>query len=772
MIFQSEASQFSVHRVVKGTILFLTVIVTSMIGYAALLTFILPQEWVASSANWNQWILQASITAFVAIGLLWFFVVRPLEAAAKNEDQFTSTILNSFVRAVIVVNDRGQITQVNPAALKMFGYSREEFTGMHVRKLVVSGLNAGNSQLVEEARQIGEFSIVGTKRDFKFFRNDGKEFQAELVVNQLDGDARKFVALITDMTEANRNSRIFRSIVEATSHATGDSYFPLLAQHLAEAYKVDHAFICKISGENSGQATMLSVWSQGQIVDNFTYDLAGTPCEKVVDFKYCFHGTNVKQLYPEDLPLQELGVDSYLGVRFDDAEGNPLGLLGIMDGGPMQANPEDVQLLSLFAVRAAAEIERNQFTEELSQAKLQAESATQTKSDFLANMSHEIRTPMTAILGFTDQLSDMSLSEIDRKSAVHTIHRNGKHLLSVINDILDLSKIEAGKLEIENVRCSPVQIAQEVIDLMQGKASLKPLEIELQFSTPVPETITSDPTRLRQILMNLVGNSIKFTERGMVLLEISYIDQQENSFLQLEVSDTGIGMTPTQQKNLFRPFTQADASTTRKFGGTGLGLTISKHLAQILGGDIYVKSEEGKGSIFTVTIATGQRTDSRLIEIQDVQTPKECPEVISDSQDLSELQPRVLLAEDGLDNQRLLEFILSKAGVNLSMVENGKEALETALEAKNNGTPFDVILMDMQMPIMDGETATALLRDADYHGPIIALTAHTMSGDRERYLQSGCDDYQAKPIDRRSLLKAIKHWTEIFRKEQTVNSEI
>ena len=229
-------------------------------------------------------------------------------------------------------------------------------------------------------------------------------------------------------------------------------------------------------------------------------------------------------------------------------------------------------------------------------------------------------------------------------------------------------------------------------------------------------------------------------------------------------------MTLEQQNSLFQPFTQADASTTRRFGGTGLGLTISKHLAQLLGGGIQLKSEEGKGSIFTVSVATGQLKTPRLIEIQEVQTSQERPEESIDPQDLSELQPQVLLAEDGLDNQRLLKFILSKAGVNLSMVENGKDALETALEAKQNGTPFDVILMDMQMPIMDGETATGRLRDADYQGPIVALTAHTMSGDRERYLQSGCNDYQSKPVDRRSLIEAIKKWTEISRQANTANS--
>ncbi|MGY8768355.1 MAG: PAS domain S-box protein [Pirellulales bacterium] len=519
MIFQSKTSQLSIHRVMKGTILFLFVIAISILCYAALYSFILPQEWLKSTSNWNQWIIQTCITGVVAIPLLWIFVIRPLEHAAKKEHQFTSTILNSFVDAVIITNARGEIEEVNPAALKMFGYLEEELIGLHIRKLVTSGVNTCQSQQIEAVRKIGEFSIVGIKKEINLFRKDGQDFQAELAVNQLDGNQRKFVALISDVTEAKRKANVFHSIVEATSRSSGESFFPLVSQHLAEAFGADHAFVSELNSVDISKASTLAVWSHGKIIDNIKYTLGGTPCDVALDREYCFVGENVQEHFPDDLILKEMNCESYLAVRLDDQDGNPMGLMGVMHGKRMYEHPEDSQVLSLFAARASVELERKQFIERLSQEKIEAEAATQSKSDFLANMSHEIRTPMTAILGFTDQLSDLSISELDRRAAIHTIHRNGKHLLSVINDILDLSKIEAGKLEIENVQCSPIQIAQEVIDSMQGKTSSKPIDIELEFATPVPETITSDPTRLRQILMNLMGNAFKFTERGMVYLK-------------------------------------------------------------------------------------------------------------------------------------------------------------------------------------------------------------------------------------------------------------
>jgi PAS domain S-box-containing protein len=430
---------------------------------------------------------------------------------------------------------------------------------------------------------------------------------------------------------------------------------------------------------------------------------------------------------------------------------------------------------------------------------MEAKAATRSKSEFLANMSHEIRTPMTAILGFAETLLDSSISAEDRLNAIKTIHRNGEHLLSLINDILDLSKIESDRVEIETLRCHPAQLVADVSSLMQIRADAKSIMLQTEFVGPIPESIQTDPTRLRQILINLVGNAIKFTERGGVRLVTRFFSGKESPssedrppadeatadgeagrnaaapappprgpLLQFEIIDTGVGLTPGQTAKLFQPFTQADSSTTRRFGGTGLGLTISRHLARVLGGNITVESKAGHGSTFRVTVATGPLQGVRMVDAAASERAgastgtSVTPSMKRSGADGQPLACRVLLAEDGPDNQRLISFILKKAGAEVTVVDNGHLAVEKALGSLLHRRdtdpvgPFDLILMDMQMPVMDGYKAASLLRKKGYAKPIIALTAHAMTGDREKCLAAGCDDYTVKPIDRARLISIIR----------------
>jgi len=420
-------------------------------------------------------------------------------------------------------------------------------------------------------------------------------------------------------------------------------------------------------------------------------------------------------------------------------------------------------------------------------ATLRAGRAAEAKSEFLANMSHEIRTPMTAILGFVELLENDAefISDPARAaSAVRTIRKNGEHLLAVINDVLDMSKIEAGKMTVECIAFDPVTVVKDVVSLMKVRAEGKGITLWIEYPKLVPQYIRSDPTRLRQILLNLVGNAIKFTEVGSVSMHIDFFTAvgqpgAEHGHLRIGVTDSGIGLTAEELKLLltFEAFSQADTSTTRKFGGTGLGLRIASTLAKLLGGGIEIASTPGHGSTFSVTIDAGSLVGVRLVN-----PAPENQSSLPGGQPLSESAPPlpfqtspaageqlsaaplsglcILLAEDGPDNQRLISFHLQKGGASVTVAENGLAAVQVFNAAEAAGKPFDLVLMDMQMPELDGYEATALLRKAGVSQPIIALTAHAMAEDRQKCLDAGCDDYESKPIDKRTLLSKCLMWAE------------
>lgn len=410
---------------------------------------------------------------------------------------------------------------------------------------------------------------------------------------------------------------------------------------------------------------------------------------------------------------------------------------------------------------AQARDELQAINRDLAAARDAAETANRSKSTFLANMSHEIRTPMTAILGFAEQLVQPGSSELEKADAIATINRNGRHLLGIINNILDISKIEAGRMTVEHVACDPCQTVADVASLVQAGAHEKGLTFNIEYLGAVPEDIETDPTRLRQILINIIGNAIKFTEDGGVRLIVRYLGDGDAPVMQFDVLDTGVGMTAEQIAMLFHPFVQSDDSMTRRFGGTGLGLAISKHFARMLGGDVtVVESRASEGSCFRATVAARPLGAAKLIEAPNnefrlARTSQEStPETVEDL--LSGLH--LLLAEDGADNQRLISRVLTKAGAEVAVAEHGKTAVELALAASAEEHPYDVILMDMQMPVMDGCAATEMLRREGYTGPVIALTAHAMEGDRRKCAQAGCDDYATKPVDREALIRQVARW--------------
>ncbi len=668
--------------------------------------------------------------------------------AANNELQ---GVLGSATRVAIIATDcEGIISTFNTGAEQMLGYSAEFMVGKQTPKIIhlESEVIARGKELSEVLGEPVEGFQVFIKqamlngheeREWTYVRKDGSTLSVSLTVTARydeQGQLIGYLGIAQDISDRKQAEEENRRLTE----------------------RLDLA----LRGSNTG----LWDWvvTTGETIFNDTwYTMLGyEPGELPMSVD-----TWVELCHPEDLSMATEAIQRHFRgeepvyccehrVRCKDGS-----WLWIRDIGEVVAWNEDGSPKRMVGVHIDVQ--------ELQQAIEQANSANQAKSEFLANMSHEIRTPMTAILGYSELLlNDLSIQGMsdEHRAALETINRNGEHLLTIINDILDMSKIDAGKLSIETLPTHPHAIVEEVVSLLNVRAIGKGIALRVRQESSFPETIQSDPTRLRQILLNVVGNAIKFTEIGEVSINLGY--QPGRQLMQFRISDTGMGMTPAQLDKIanFEPFSQADSSTTREFGGTGLGLRISNSLAKMLGGQIVVESEEGFGSSFTVTIATGDTSGSPMVSINNQLANEGIPPNESTAQKTSSNAShatseklleglRLLLAEDGLDNQRLISFVLRKAGATVTVVENGQLAYETAQAAKDQGAAFDVILMDMQMPVLDGYSAVQRLRDTGYEGIIIALTAHAMVSDRKKCIDAGCNEFATKPINRRELIQMV-----------------
>jgi signal transduction histidine kinase/CheY-like chemotaxis protein len=458
----------------------------------------------------------------------------------------------------------------------------------------------------------------------------------------------------------------------------------------------------------------------------------------------------------------EPGIRFYAGVPLRLSTGEAVGTLCVIDLEPRDLAPPQLVTLRRLAGQAASQLELRRTVTELEAATRRAEEADRLKSTFLANMSHEIRTPMTAILGHADLLQEPDLAadpaHVARASA--SIRRSGRHLLGIINDILDLSKVEAGRLEVEQIPTDTEPLVREAIDIVRPAADARGLTVDLDPASEIPASIRTDPTRLCQVIVNLLGNAVKFTETGSVRVLLRCDRASER--LSIGIIDTGIGMTEEQRQRIarFEPFIQADQSTTRTHGGTGLGLRISHLITEALGGHLDVTSTPGEGSTFTATVATGPLTGVSITTPATADTdadvdvdasppaPPTPPTPKSGGHRECPLANRhVLLAEDGPENQVLIRFHLERAGARVTVAENGQVVLDHLLHrADPSAPPVDLVLMDMQMPVMDGYEATRTLRAAGCVLPIVAVTAHAMAGDEQQCLDAGCSGYLSKPI--------------------------
>jgi two-component system, sensor histidine kinase len=469
------------------------------------------------------------------------------------------------------------------------------------------------------------------------------------------------------------------------------------------------------------------------------YEYTGLTSDKTLGFGFS------QAIHPDD---REASIGSYSNAvkngvpleashRFRDRDGNYRWFL-------VRAVPyrENGKITSWYGTCTDIDAQK-QIEKDLAESALLAKNASETKSAFLANMSHEIRTPLGAILGFTELLRDQNLSDQERTQFLNTISRNGKALTRIIDDILDLSKVEAGKLTVENSTFSIIKLVEEIKELFSDQAESKKIFIEIH-AADIPKLISADPARLRQILINIIGNAVKFTFEGGINIFIRS-DLIKNRYqFEIDIVDTGIGISPDLMERLFQPFSQADNSTTRKFGGTGLGLVLSRRLAQALGGNIVVRPNHPHGSIFTISFSAFPASS-----VSDTSSLESEHATYSGKKNIS-----ILLADDSADNRMLIKTILNQRGYSVITAEDGESAFETAI---NNH--FDIVLMDIQMPKMDGYTATQKLRKAGYRGPIIALTAHAMAEDRIRTINAGCDGHLTKPINFDELISVIEDKT-------------
>lgn len=659
--------------------------------------------------------------------------VAAIENLTQSEERFRLLIEAVKDYAIFMLDLDGNITTWNSGAQRITGYSEKEVLGKHV-SLFYKPEDIENQTAVKEllsARELGHFESEGQR-----VRKDGSIYWASIVISPLiDANQNvtgysKVTRDITRMKETERRLKMLNEDLEDRVRTRTAA----LARREYQLRSITNALPALIAQVDQNEIFTFAneafeQWFQGNIIGKSFRAMLG------------------EERYPHNKPFIEKALNGEFVTyeRFSQSGLNSANL-------SITFVPEFDEKKNVvgFIVLGNDITKYKEIQQELKNAKDAAEVANSTKSAFLANMSHEIRTPLGAVLGFSELILNDDMSPSDRHNSVEVIKRNGQLLSNIINDILDLSKVEAGKMEMEKVQVPFSEVMKEISSSLSLGASEKGLKLIVGSQGAIPNYIKTDPLRLRQILLNIVGNAIKFTQRGSVQITFQMIKATNGSAkLAFIVKDTGEGVQPEQISRLFVPFSQADVSTTRKFGGTGLGLILSKKLANALGGDIVLtETIPGHGSTFTITIDPGDvqlsyETNSHY-QFSNVATVKEGTHLTS---------LHILLVEDSLDNQLLISRVLKKAGAEVTTANNGREGYEQALAGN-----YDVVLMDLQMPEMDGYEATKLLRDNGYRKPIIALTAHAMKEERDRSLKSGFDNHITKPIDQKFLVSTLSNY--------------
>ncbi|MCX8085783.1 MAG: PAS domain S-box protein [Rhodocyclaceae bacterium] len=667
------------------------------------------------------------------VGSLVSFQDISSQQAAQARIRLQQAALDAAANMIVITDREGLIEYANPAFSRVTGYSLDEVLGKKTN-LLASGLH--NAEFYRgmwqtlEAGHTWEGEITNR-------RKNGEIYQEQMTITPIaiDGKIGHFVAIKRDISEEAK-TRTRLKLLEAAIH------------------EADQAILITEADAGDLGPTIRYVNPAFTRVTGYTAEEAiGCPTGIL-----CGPDTDPAQVFLLRDTLRA-GQPLIIEMHYRRKDGTPF--IAEIHYAPV---PDEKGHVSHYIGTLTDISARKEFEEALKRARDEALTNARLKSEFLSTMSHEIRTPMNGIIGMSDLLLDTRLDDAQRELV--TILRDSAHaLLTIINDILDFSKIEAGKLDIEATAFSPESVVRGVRDLLAQKAREQGTQLAYHIEAGLPARIVGDPARFRQVLTNLVGNAVKFTQNGEVEISLTQHVGAQGPRLRCEVRDTGIGIAPEVQARLFQPFSQADSSTTRKYGGTGLGLAISKQLVELMGGTIGVQSALGKGSTFWFELPLIAAPD----DMPALAVAPDSPEIEFEAPAASETAPApspldaleqgrlILLAEDNPTNQRVAQLHLHKLGYAVHVVENGQQALE-AIEA----LPYALILMDCQMPVMDGFAATAAIRrreaESGRHVPIIAMTANAMEGDRERCLAAGMDDYLSKPFKPEALAATLARW--------------